>query len=318
MLCYPCALLSIATAVAASSTPKLALNSVIRSDFPDPSLLQDGDMWYSFGTNQNRDIHVQIATSPDFDTWAVISGKDALPNLPGWVNPSDPAVWAPDVIKNDDGKYVLYFSAAKIDAARHCIGVATSDNVEGPYTAQDEPWVCHLEQGGTIDASSFRDSDGSRYVTYKIDGNSLNTRDGSCGGARPYNPTPIMLQQVSANGIDKIGDPIVLLDREEPDGPLIEAPSIAKLPDGRYVLFFSSNCWQFDYDLSYALADSVRGPYTKSGPLFTSTGSGLDNPGGASIAADGIHLVFHAFVAEKTRGVYSTSVAFNGDEVTTG
>lgn len=57
-------------------------------------------MWYSFGTNQNRDIHVQIATSSDFDTWAVISGTDALPNLPGWVNPLDPAVWAPDVIKN--------------------------------------------------------------------------------------------------------------------------------------------------------------------------------------------------------------------------
>lgn len=36
-----------------------------------------------------------------------------------------------------------------------------------------------------------------------------------------------MLQQVSMlDGITKIGDPVELLDREETDGMLVEAPSI--------------------------------------------------------------------------------------------
>lgn len=63
---------------------------------------------------------------------------------------------------------MLYFSAAR-NANLHCIGAAVADSIEGPYTARDDPWACPLDQGGAIDASSFRDSDGSRYVTYKID-----------------------------------------------------------------------------------------------------------------------------------------------------
>lgn len=63
---------------------------------------------------------------------------------------------------------MLYFSASRNDKL-HCTGVATSDSIEGPYTARADPWACPLDQGGAIDASGFLDSDGSRYVTYKID-----------------------------------------------------------------------------------------------------------------------------------------------------
>lgn len=66
-----------------------------------------------------------------------------------------------------------------------------------------------------------------------------------------------MQQKVAGNGIDKIGSPYQVLDRDDNDGPLVEAPSIAKLPDGRYVLFFSSNCfYSINYDVTYAIADS--------------------------------------------------------------
>lgn len=65
-----------------------------------------------------------------------------------------------------------------------------------------------------------------------------------------------MQQKIAGNGIDKLGEPYQILDRSDDDGPLVEAPSIAKLPDGRYVLFFSSGCFSADYHLKYALADS--------------------------------------------------------------
>jgi hypothetical protein len=37
-------------------------------------------------------------------------------------------------------------------------------------------------------------------------------------------------------------DPIALIDRDDADGPLIEAPSM-NLANGIYYLYFSSNCY---------------------------------------------------------------------------
>lgn len=166
------ALASFLSLVSAAPLEKRAPSGpVISSNFPDPSIIKVGGTWYSFGTNLGDSTvpHVQIATSTDFKTWT-LTGDDALPNLPAWVATGTPAVWAPDVIQNDNGNFVMYFSAARAaNAARHCVGVATSDTITGPYTAQSTAWVCHNDQGGSIDASSFVDSDGSRYVTYKID-----------------------------------------------------------------------------------------------------------------------------------------------------
>lgn len=312
------ALLSITSLVTALPLEKRVVNGpVISSNFPDPSIIHVGNTWYSFATNNadNSGIHVQIAKSTDFTSWTVLS-KDALPNLPGWVYTANPAVWAPDVIQNDAGKFVLYFSASRNDKL-HCTGVATSDSIEGPYTARVDPWACPLDQGGAIDASGFLDSDGSRYVTYKIDGNAIGG-GGVCGNTEdPIQPTPILQQKVAGNGIDKIGNAYQVLGRSAADGPVVEAPSIAKLPDGRYVLFFSSNCFYTpEYDVTYAIANSVSGPYTKYGPLFVSQGKhGFWSPGGASIAGDAKHLVFHSYNpgGSNIRSMYTATLTWDGN-----
>ncbi|KAL0259194.1 hypothetical protein SLS55_006699 [Diplodia seriata] len=314
------ALLSIAPFVSGLPVEKrVVAGPVIGSNFPDPSLIKVGSTWYSFATNSNDgsgSTHVQIAKSSDFNSWTLL-GKDALPNLPGWVNTANPAVWAPDVIQNDAGKFVMYFAASRAGTSLHCTGVATSSNIEGPYTAQSDPWACPTDQGGAIDASGFLDSDGSRYVTYKIDGNALGG-GGTCGNTvAPIKQTPIMQQKVAGNGIDKIGGAYQVLDRDDADGPLVEAPSIAKLPDGRYVMFFSSNCfYSINYDVTYAIANSVSGPYTKYGPLFVSQGKhGFWSPGGASIAGDAKHLVFHSYNpgGSSTRAMYTATLTWNGN-----
>jgi hypothetical protein len=70
----------------------------IERDFADPSIIQGPDGWYSFATS-NRAVHVQSAYSKDFVNWT-LRNEDAMPTLPRWVNAADPAVWAPDVIRN--------------------------------------------------------------------------------------------------------------------------------------------------------------------------------------------------------------------------
>jgi len=152
----------------------------IASDFPDPSALKYNGIYYAFATN-SAGTNTQVATSSNFITWTLLSGYDALPDPGTWTtatasaNWKDASVWAPNVIQNDQGQWVLYYSASTAaNPALHCVGVAVSTNVQGPYVAVgSQPIICPLAQGGAIDASGFTDVDGSRWIVYKIDGNSL-------------------------------------------------------------------------------------------------------------------------------------------------
>ena len=210
--------------------------------------------------------------------------------------------------------------------AHHCLGVATSKNVLGPYDPVDTPFACPIDQGGAIDADGFQDVDGKRYVVYKVDGNSIG-HGGECMNAvAPIVPTPIMLQAVAADGITPIGGPSEVLDRDDFDGPLIEAPSLHRTAEGIYFLFFSSNCFSGPlYDTSYATSRSIYGPYTKSDlPLFiTGDGPDMRGPGGSDIVKDGSRLVLHGhiddlvgYVGYTPRGMYTAQLTFSGTSVT--
>lgn len=197
----------------------------------------------------------------------------------------------------EDGTYVMYYSGQLAsDHAHHCIGVATADNITGPWTANDEPWICDMARGGSIDPSGFRDEDtGRRYVVYKVDGNSIG-RGGDCNnGIEPKQPTPIMLQEVGGDGTTRVGAAVELLDRTDADGPLVEAPNLIRAADGSYVLFYSSHCFtSAAYDVKYAVSDTVAGPYArKPGPLFRSGFYSLASPGGATSVEEGGVMVFH-------------------------
>lgn len=115
---------------------------VISSNFPDPSILwvELEHSWFAFATNSGG-INVQVATSPDFVTWKVSAGTDLLPKVGAWVYAPNPAVWAPMVIQIADGSFVMYDSATSAqDPTAHCVGVATSSTVSGPYTPSADPF----------------------------------------------------------------------------------------------------------------------------------------------------------------------------------
>lgn len=290
------------------------LDPAININFPDPSVLQDTDgTWYAFATNGNGK-NVQSASAPDISgPWTVLS-NDLLPTVGAWSNGAN--VWAPDV-RIIGSTYVLYYTAT--DAAstnQHCVGTATSNTVLGPYTPQSDTIACNIAAGGAIDPSGFTDTDGTHYVVYKVDGNSVG-HGGSCGNtADPIVPTPLMLQQLEADGITPVGDPIELLDRGDADGPLIEAPSLI-LVNGVYILFFSSNCYSTTlYDISYATASSVTGPFTKSSAPLAVTDNPFDltAPGGATATDDGKNMVFHAN-CDAGRCMYETTITVSGTTV---
>lgn len=243
--------------------------------------------------------------------------NDLLPTVGSWSDGKN--VWAPDV-RMIGSKYVLYYTAEDAQyTAQHCVGTATSNTILGPYTPNNAPLACPLSQGGAIDPSGFTDSDGTHYVVYKVDGNSIG-RGGSCGNTvSPIVSTPLLLQQLASDGVTAVDNPIQLLDRGDADGPLIEAPNLI-LVNGVYILFFSSNCYSTTlYDTSYATASSVKGPFTKSSAplLVTNNPFALTAPGGATATTDGKELLFHAN-CPAGRCTYQSSITVSGNTVTIG
>lgn len=278
------------TNVQKSLTPALNL------DFPDPAITEGPDKWYAFATAGNGK-RIQYATAPDpSGPWTYVN-RDLLPSPGSWTNGVD--VWAPDVRKVDDGSYVMYYTAAlKTNATIHCLGVATADNIAGPYTVDNDYWHCDEDKGGSIDSSGFVDKDGTRYVTWKVDGNSFGN-GGECDNTvAPIKATPIMLQKVEGDGVTKVGAPVQILDRDTTDGPLVEAPNLVISNDGKYVLFHSSHCFtSTGYNVLYATATSVAGPYTKSTQPLLETGMfNLTSPGGgtSTVGQNLNTMLFHA------------------------
>ncbi|KAF2861916.1 glycoside hydrolase family 43 protein [Piedraia hortae CBS 480.64] len=291
------------------------------TNFPDPSIINDGKNWYSFATRTKGSyIHIQVARSHDFKTWEVLP-IDALPNLPRWVDQSgDSATWAPDVSRLDNGKYIMYYSARIVnDTTKHCTGAATSTSITGPYipTDENEPLICPLSAGGAIDASGFKDPDTKqRYIVYKVDGNSIG-HGGACGNdVAPYIPTPLTLQPVSTDGLTFTGPAITLIDNAgSSDEGVLEAPSLTK-SRGRYYLFYSSGCFTTDrYQVNYAVSENLTSGWKKAAEPLLQTGvSGLRAPGGADLDPDGKHFVFHAGEV-GARGMYTARVELRGEYV---
>ena len=260
-------------------------NPVYTGDSPDPQAIRAGDTWYLFHTN-NPDHNVPVLTSPDLVTWT--PAGDALPRLPAWADPGK--TWAPEVIELASGRYVLYYTVASSTAGRQCIGRAVATAPQGPYTDDSTaPLICQKEEGGSIDASPFRDTDGKLYLLWKNDGNAIGM------------DTWLYVQPLSDDGLSLTGEPVRLLKQTEPwEGHLIEGPFFWRR-DGRLYLFFAANAYdKAAYAEGYAVCESPLGLCVKAAenPILTSAGA-ASGPGHASmIEKDGrTWLLYHAWPA---------------------
>lgn len=232
--------------VSAQSTDTQFQNPVITGNFPDPFILKVDDVYYAYSTNSNS-RNVPVATSSDLVDWTI--GRDVMPALARWVNISRPDVWAPEVIRVDDS-YLLYYTARDKETGYQCIGLAVSDSPSGPFRdTNDRPFICQNTEGGSIDASPFRDADGTLYLYWKNDGN-------CCMKA-----TYLYGQQLSEDGLSLIGEPVQLVRNDQLwKGPVVEAPTMW-LRDGVYYLFYSGNVYAGEkYAVGYAVCETPLGP----------------------------------------------------------
>ncbi|KAI1389247.1 glycoside hydrolase family 43 protein [Hypoxylon trugodes] len=298
---------------------------VMDISFPDPTLFIDGNVWWAYSTSSDNNGHVPLAASNDGKKWTWAK-MDAMPDVGPWVDPQNRGIWAPSVFKNDNGKYVMYFSGQRT-GARRCAGVATAEYAQGPFIVTDKPLICDDAGGGVIDPVQFDDGK-NRWIIWKVDGNALGGKT-TCTGSSTgdtYNPTPIRVQRVSRDGLTLQGSPKTILNHNgAADDGLIEGPAMWKRKPGSYVLFFSTHCYNSDkYDIQYAWGTAPdaefghRKTLAKSGP-----NQPIYGPGHMDIASDGTTIAFHGRdkpgnPADTKRRMYIGKIKFPAGEYTEG
>ena len=205
----------------------------------------------------------------------------------------------------------------------HCVGVATSNSAIGPFTARDQPLVCDDANGGIIDPAGYDDGK-DRWLMWKVDGNNLGgattCQSGTPSGA--YKPTPIKIQRMARDALTLLDSPKTILDNEgRNNNGVVEAPTLYKIADGNYVLFYSAHCYSSDdYDIEYAFSNSIDGPYTNRGILIrTGDNRCIFGPGGIDIDPNGKTVVFHGRTAPNQgnaiRQLYSATLNINGRSI---
>ena len=273
--------------------PKRFTNPVYDENFPDPFVLRERGRYYAYGTN-SAGLNVQLLRSRDLVEWRPLG--DAMPRLAGWTVPG--RTWAPEVVRLRRGAYVLYYTAQSGALSKQCIGRALSRGPGGPFVDRSKrPFVCQPAQGGSIDASPFRDADGRLYLLWKNDGN--------CCGLDTF----IYAQRLSTDGARLVGKRTRLVRQDAAwEGQLVEAPTLWR-ERGRYYLFFSANAFDSeDYAVGYATCDTVLGPCedASANPILT-TKCRAFGPGHQTVVRDDDGepwLVYHAWPPDAVGSVF--------------
>lgn len=169
---------------------KLKADTDVRKSFMDvsvhdPSVLKVGDTYYIFGS------HLAAAKTTDLMHWTLIDSgvkkdnkiiPDAMTEMKeafDWAKTT--TFWAPDVIQLEDGKFYMYYCNCEGSSPLSALGVAVSDNVEGPYKnlgiilksgmgadipSEDGDTYNASVQPNAIDPCVFYGKDGRLWMSY--------------------------------------------------------------------------------------------------------------------------------------------------------
>jgi xylan 1,4-beta-xylosidase len=257
---------------------------VLRGDYPDPSVIKIGDTYWASATTSNWAPAYPILKSKDLFHWTTVT--HVFTKLPEW---ADHYFWAPE-LSYENGKVYVYYAAYK-KGGNLCIGVASADRPEGPYTDHGT-LVC--QEDGSIDAFPMRDEKGKLFLIWKEDANSVGR------------PTPIWAQQLNEARTGLIGNKKELFRNDVPwEKNLVEGVSMVRHGEYFYAFYAAAGCCgaKCTYGVGVARAKSLLGPWEKNpaNPVLT-TNDKWNCPGhGTPVDKDGKHyFMYHAYDKNTT------------------
>jgi beta-xylosidase len=291
--------------------PVRKLDALPPGQFPetsDPSVVQVGDTYYVYGSNNH--LRAPVFTTTDLSRSYSLAEKNAhtvegMPTKPAWAA-SPTQLWAPSVARFGS-RWAMFFSADRVHPPQpqnpQCIGRAWADGPAGPFVPEPSPLHCGLGgTGGALDPEVVFDKWGAPYLLVA------------------FGDTESPLHSIPLDGAANLaGAPVALLRRQHPwEYHFIEQPSMVYDPvRDSYVLTYSAGrWWEAGYSTGIARCLGPTGPCVSdpSGP-WVGASDGRTGPGGLSFFrdADGAtRAILATFPAggETTNGGRSASVLF--------
>jgi beta-xylosidase len=254
-------------------------NPILKGWYADPEGIIFGNKYYIYPTYSapyEQQVFLDAFSSRDLINWEKHSRIVDTASI-RWAKK---AVWAPSVTEKD-GRYYLFFGANDIQNNEEYggIGVAVSDNPEGPFKDHlGKPLIDKFHNGAQpIDQFVFKDKDGQYYLIY--------------GGWRHCN---IARLNSDFTGFLPFADGAVF--KEITPEQYVEGPFMF-IRNGKYYFMWSEGGWTGpDYSVAYAIADSPLGPFKRVGKILQQN---IDVATGA-----GHHSVIHHPTSDRWYMVY--------------
>ena len=247
-------------------------------DIMPPQGVESCQNWFCM-----EDYHV--FSSENLTQWTdhgVIITQNKVP----WVKPNSYAMWAPDCVYRNE-KYYFYFPAQPKNGG-FAIGVAISDNPEGPFIPEQQP----IQGVMGIDPCVLQASDGNAYLFW---GN------GQCAMLKPN------MKELEGNSKSCLNG----LPNNRAEGPF------AFEYNGNFYLTYPY-VRQDTEVLAYAMSKNPLGPYTYKGLIMAEHANGCwTNHHSIINYKDQWYLFYHHNVFspndDKRRSVQIEKLYFNDD-----
>ena len=156
--------------------------------YGDPAVLKTNDGWWLVATSNDAPDAFPILHSSDLEHWEPRGFIFPGGQEPAWTakGPNIADFWAPEMEKAGDEYWTIY-TARQADKAL-AIGLARAPSPIGPWTDNGAPLITGKPvdttrlgydashprmSGGVIDSHLFIDGDGSKYLFWKDDTNSI-------------------------------------------------------------------------------------------------------------------------------------------------
>jgi xylan 1,4-beta-xylosidase len=220
-------------------------NPVLPGDHPDPSVIRIGEDYWATATTSEWAPLFPLLHSRDLVNWEHVG--NIFEHRPDWAVGN---FWAPELHEHK-GKFYVYYVGRKRGGPLH-LAVATADKITGPWTDHG-PLIG--QNAGSIDAFPVVDTDGTRYLIWKEDGNSRKQ------------PTPLWIQKLSDDGLKLVGKMKELFRNDTTwENNLVEGPAIVRRGDYWYLFYAANACCgrACSYGVGVARAKNLLGPWEKN------------------------------------------------------
>lgn len=220
-------------------------NPVIAGDFPDPTVIRVGDVYYAAGTSGESAPPYRVYESNDLVNWKHVG--PLFKEMPEWTMGS---FWAPELFYHNN-TYFVYYTARRKSDRKSFIGVASTDDIHKGFT--DHGLIIEWTNEA-IDAFVI-ELDGKLYITWKAYGLD---RD---------RIIQLLGAELSDDGLSVKGESFMLLEANIHDWEAggIEGQCLVKHGDYIYMFYAGNSCCGINcnYMTGVARAKNIRGPWER-------------------------------------------------------